>query len=166
MLTREELQRLSVEAARFRAAIEDCAGHLCSVGLLNFPHGSCGDAALLLGHYLIETGFGPFDYVCGYLPDNHPLFEGRAPSERDWSHAWLAKSALVVDITADQFPEVESKTVVQYDSTWHCALRRKRKHGRADFVHYDARTAHMLGADYAKVLRHLRKDEEVSSSLR
>jgi hypothetical protein len=73
----------------------------------SFPRGACGDASILLGEYLHRQGQDVLDYVAG-------------ERESDlYSHAWLEKDGLIVDITADQFEGVSEPVIVTYDRTWH-----------------------------------------------
>ena len=51
------------------------------------------------------------------------------------SHAWLGRGTLVIDITADQFPDVSESVIVTLDSPWHRAWRGKVQHG-ADYRLY------------------------------
>jgi hypothetical protein len=92
--------------------------------LADFPHGSCSDAADLLGTYLSERQFGEFEYVSG---------ERQCPSDptRRHSHAWLEQGSLIIDITADQFEEANDPVLVTRDSVWHCSwtLTRRRVAG-------------------------------------
>jgi len=86
----------------FRHAIEACDRSALPITFENFPAGSCGDAALILGKYLEERGFGLFDYVLGERG-------GR-------SHAWLQRGHLVVDITGDQFDDMSVAKDAPYRS--------------------------------------------------
>ncbi len=99
----DEIRRLARE---FRDAItrspRDDLPTLCS-----FPRGSCGDASKLLGEYLHEQGQGVWDYVGGERDSN------------THSHAWLEKDGLIVDITADQFDDIDEPVVVTRDRIWH-----------------------------------------------
>ena len=89
----------------FRKAIG--MGGLQLRGLQQFPLGSCGDVCELLGEYFIDRGLGRCTYRNGQVPD------------RNSTHAWLQRHGLIVDITADQFPEVDSPVIVERDSHWH-----------------------------------------------
>lgn len=90
MDSRIETQKIFALASVVRKALEEVPKNQLPITLCNFPHGSCGDASLLLGEFLTDRGFGKFHYVLGEL--------------NQASHAWLQKDGLVVDITADQFP--------------------------------------------------------------
>ena len=64
--------------------------------LNKFPKGSCGDASLLLGKYLIENGFEP-----KYKNGKNGKYEGNDVK----SHAWLELNDIIIDITARQFDQ-------------------------------------------------------------
>ena len=85
----ETINVITRHAIVFRNAIENTKEDL-GIVFADFPLGSCGDTALLLGAYFMECGLGDFNYVCGM----------KGPR----SHAWLEKDGLIVDITGDQFP--------------------------------------------------------------
>jgi hypothetical protein len=97
------------EAARdatshFRTALEQGV-RLSS--LTDFPTGPCGDACELLGQYMSDSGLGTWSYRDGVQPD--PFF----------THAWIERDSLIVDITADQFHDVSDPVLVTTDRTWH-----------------------------------------------
>lgn len=90
----------------FRSAIEKCDKKLMPISFRNFPNGSCGDTVTLLGTYLFDNYMGEFNYVVG--------------CKNGKSHAWLKNDeGLIVDITADQFPEIVEKVIVSCNSEWH-----------------------------------------------
>jgi hypothetical protein len=76
----------------------------------DLSEGACGDTSLVLGQFLHEAGFVGVEYICGdkYRADG-----------KGYSHAWLRYEGLIVDITADQFPEVEEKVILTRSSEWH-----------------------------------------------
>jgi hypothetical protein len=124
-------------ATRFRAAIETTDKRRLPITFENFPRGSCGDSALLLGHYLIDAGQSPFQYVLG--------------RKGDTSHAWLERDGLLVDITADQFPEIGQPVIVTVNSSWHSDWEAEHLHV-ADFDIFDPRTRADLGHAYALII--------------
>lgn len=95
-------------ASAVRQAIESCAP--TELPWSSFPRGACGDTSLVLGQVLEDEGFPGFMYICGkkYKDDG-----------RETSHAWLQNGQLIVDITADQFPDVHQPVIVTIDSEWH-----------------------------------------------
>ncbi|MEU4096256.1 hypothetical protein [Streptomyces sp. NPDC026673] len=128
------MSELRTLALGFRRAILDCPDSgLVSLG--RFPHGSCGDASILLGQYLYESGQGVWTYVSGW--------ENRA------SHAWIEKNGLRVDITADQFDGVDTPVIIASGGGWHdrFTVDHSASHGalidvREDFARRELRAAY------------------------
>lgn len=142
----EHFTELRTAGTRFREAIERCNPTQLTVWMQNFPNGSCGDATPLLGTYLTKLGHSNFMYVLG---------ERRCHGPNGWhSHAWLEKDGLIIDITADQFPEVTERVIVATHSTWHDTFEREIRH-RADLHIYDPATVANLGQAYFAVLAEL-----------
>lgn len=137
----DEIEALRL-ARSFRRAIEDGAPLAHDIVFERFPAGSCGDAALLLGRFLRERGARDICYVLG-----------RRPSGENWgSHAWLKVDGLIVDITADQFDEVEAPVIVAAASAWHAAWEIDRDRLPGDYRKYDEHTVAHLDALYARLM--------------
>lgn len=138
-------QRLLQLATAFRDAIERADRSCLGITLANFPRGSCGDASLLLGHFLKEHGFTEVTYVLGE----------RGHAGADWtSHAWLRVEGYIVDITADQFSEVDQRVIVAQRSPWYETFKiEDERHG--DFTAYDTSTAANLAHIYAVIAEQL-----------
>lgn len=100
----DDIADVHAAAARCRSAIESRT-NLRSVGLASFPVGSCGDASLLLGTYLKDSGLGEWTYHSG--------------SRGQQTHGWIERDGVIVDITADQFPDVDTEVVVTRGREWH-----------------------------------------------
>lgn len=133
----------------FRNAIEKTDKKRLPISFEDFPDGSCGDAVLLLGHYLKNQGFGEFDYMLGELDTE---INGQYPS-----HTWLQREKLIVDITADQFEDFNDPVFVQSYSPWHQKFNGRAKHV-ADFYWYDGNDPHtfsMLNRAYSNILMHI-----------
>ena len=127
-----DINELAYRASLFRAAIVAIVQHnpkALGIGFEEFPRGACGDSALLLAKYLENNSCGQFDYVCGY--------RGRK------SHAWLTRSELIIDITADQFEDQNCPVIVTTDHTWHLQFKVKSR-DVADIERYDEKTRHEL----------------------
>ena len=105
----------------------------------SFPHGACGDAALLLAKRLEEEGYGAFDYMLG--------------ERSGFSHAWLQQGDLIVDISGDQFDDMHEKVYVGFNSPWHAQFSAEPLHV-ADFQLYDDRTRSTLEAAYQSVMKY------------
>lgn len=137
-----EQRRADIFAAstNFRRAIERTPKAALPITFECFPRGACGDATLLLGKRLAELELGVFHYVLG--------------TRKGWSHAWLEGDGFIVDITADQFPDMLATVIVSRCSDWHLAFKGNREH-IADFDIFDRNTRAVLGAAYAAVLANL-----------
>jgi hypothetical protein len=137
--------RLLALASRFRAAIQatDPAEVDPEVRfiIVSFPHQVCGEVCFLLGHYLIENGFPRAEYVNGIRPGDRQ------------SHAWIETGDFIVDITADQFPEVDDGVIVTADHAWHHQFSGSPGRRLADFRIYGDGTVH--GLAYPAIARHL-----------
>lgn len=59
----------------------------------SFPAGACADASILLGIILEKYNFGDYQVCYG--------------KKGDITHAWLSSAGRFIDITIDQFTEVE-----------------------------------------------------------
>jgi hypothetical protein len=129
-------------AGRFRKGIENCDSTRMIITMGSFPHGACGDAALLLARYLRDNGAGEFQYVVA----------DRGEGE-DWtSHAWLEQDGLVVDITADQFDELEAPVLVTEDRSFHDTFGNLDRGQSADFEVYTLMVSPGLGDTYRAIL--------------
>ncbi len=95
-------QKLFKLATNFRQALLQCPTNEFSAFLRKylheFPKQSCDVASLLLAYYLRDCGFKEIDRIFGYLNNE--------------SHVWLEISGWIIDITADQFLEVNRDPVV------------------------------------------------------
>lgn len=106
-------------AYEWRHSLLTCSGDL-GPQFAGFPKGACGDAAMTLGAYLTRCGLGEFDYVLGTRIEH--------ASDESSSHAWIEQDGLVVDITADQYPEVTWPVIVSSYSEWHLRLSGTPQH--------------------------------------
>jgi len=139
---RLDIAELKIVTTKFRRAIERCDRRRLSITFRYFPKGSCGDAALLLRAFLLERGLGTFRYALGWLDRD----DGRH------SHAWLEAGGIVVDITADQFPEIDEEVIVTENSPWHAAIRLDEDEQETDYRRYDPNTVADLDASYDAIL--------------
>ena len=73
------------------------------------------------------------------------------------SHAWLEADGVIVDITADQFPEVDDKIIVTSHSDWHGTFEREEIKDKADYRIYDPHTVASLGRAYGAILAELER---------
>lgn len=92
----------------FRFALASLPANARTIGLAEFPRGSCGDASDLLGLFLAERGFGQWQWIGAERYDR-----------RYCSHAWIERDEFIVDITSSQFAEVRQEIVISRFSPWH-----------------------------------------------
>ncbi|XOU94450.1 MAG: hypothetical protein ACNFW9_00100 [Candidatus Kerfeldbacteria bacterium] len=107
----KELEYLEKLATEFRIALLKCNKNSLIGNLRNFPKDSCGESSLLLGKYLNDMNQGIFEYTLGEIRNNN--------NNSYQSHAWLQKENIFVEITADQFPDVELPPYVTIDNPWY-----------------------------------------------
>jgi hypothetical protein len=128
-------------AEKLRAAILATPREERPISLRDFPHGSCGDATLLLGTYLSEHGLGDFMYISAARS---------TPAGGIWTHGWAEQDELIVDITACQFPEIQATVIVDSNSSWHATFERKESH-RAHINAFDGPEMPALRRYYARL---------------
>lgn len=87
---------------------------------------------------LTLQGLGTFDYVLG--------------EKGDRTHAWIQHGDIIIDITADQFTEIDQAVIVAANSVWHEQFTSSVLH-EADFMIYDNYTRATLGAAYHSVMQ-------------
>jgi hypothetical protein len=107
--------------------------------LKNFPHSACGDASILLGQYLFDHSLGLWEY---------------AGDERELdlhSHAWLERDGLIIDITADQFDDVDEPIIVTHDRAWHAQFAHPEPRHQARISDYDPGTQNWLWPIYKRI---------------
>jgi hypothetical protein len=136
------LTELKTAATKFRLAIERCDRRRLICTFQDFPKGSCGDASLLLRAFLQEQGLGTFGYMLGWRESD----SGRS------SHAWLETGGVIVDITADQFPEIDERIIVTENSAWHAGFELDDAEQVSDYRRYDASTVAELDSSYGIIL--------------
>ena len=96
----------------FRKAIERSDLSSDEFYLKTFPRVCCKPASMVLGKYLVdEVGCRPLTFVEGKSwGHNGGLLR---------SHWWIEHEGLVIDITADQFAEIEQPVIVTTDLGWY-----------------------------------------------
>jgi len=97
-------------AVQFREAIQNCDMTELPLSLAEFPIGSCADASILLGTYFKDNGINGFVLIKGIRGEGNSLE----------THYWLEKGNMIVDITADQFQEINEEIVItESSSDWY-----------------------------------------------
>lgn len=139
MCNRKQIAQL---AGDFRTALLSCQIDKLLISLKEFPLGACGDASYLLARYLESNGCDSFEYVKG------------ARNKDDYSHVWLEKNGLIVDITADQFDGQENPVLVTTDRSWHAQFKETER-SDADFEKLDDHTVSNLSQSYEIIMEEL-----------
>ena len=125
-------------ALRFRSAIVG-ALPLGDIVMDNFPRGTCGDTAILLGEFFYREGLGVWLYRSGYKGGH--------------THAWISQDGLIVDITADQFPGFPPAAVTR-DSKWYDGFTPISGDGVPALIStYDEQTRRRLSSVYDRIVR-------------
>jgi len=110
----EDIKEVEELALNFRLAIENMTedDFIGSPWFSSFPRGCCGDASELLAKYFIQNGIS-VEYVWGM--------------NKNQSHAWLEYMGYIIDITADQFLDINDKIVISKDKKWHSKFKRQSR---------------------------------------
>jgi len=107
--------RIKELAVRFRESILKCDKTELPSSLADFPSESCADASFLLGTYLKDNGINGFILIKGK----------RGESISIETHYWLEHGDMIVDITADQFDEINERVVItETNSKWYGTFSR------------------------------------------
>lgn len=101
-------------ALSFRAAIESMITEEFgeSTWFSRFPNGCCGDTSELLAKYFDDNGIR-VEYVWGMHGNQ--------------SHAWIEYNDYVVDITSDQFSDIDERVVIKKDKQWYSKFKRQSR---------------------------------------
>lgn len=110
-----------------------------------FPRGACGDTSLVLGAFLADVGFREFEYVYGVIDREDGSIS---------THGWLQWKNLIVDITADQFADVNEAVIVEDESAWHRRYRISQR-TLGDFRQYPVEQVVELYRLYANLKKRL-----------
>jgi len=93
------------EIIKFRNILDDIQWENMPIGFRDFPRGTCGDISDILAEHLYAIGYADIQYICGRY--------------NNATHAWLEINGTAVDVTADQFPEISRKVLIQDPQLWH-----------------------------------------------
>jgi hypothetical protein len=96
-----------------RADLSSAPGYLPQ-----FPRFCCEWAASIIGYFLQDE--------CKLHPIR--ICASRAvPDRQDAGHHWIEVNAIIIDITADQFPDQSEPVMVLKDSKWHQSWKIEEK---------------------------------------
>jgi hypothetical protein len=108
---------LSRLAAVCREALERMTPAQRGVGFIDFPRGTCGPVAELMGRLVFEATHKSGLYLSGTAHPDLP---------RQQSHAWLEVDGLLVDLTHDQFTGTGLVGWVFESSPWHALFETEK----------------------------------------
>jgi len=110
----------------FRDAVEKTKNELSKLSnkFETFPEYCCGITANLLARYYDEKGYGIFLIVTGKKSTGE-------------EHYWLQKEKVIIDITADQFPDCKEEVIVTTDDSWYNNFICERESHNANYRKYD-----------------------------
>lgn len=125
--------KLLVECLKVRKALENAAKcYLVSDQMFYlFPHGACLTSKIVLAQYLLR-----FD-------DKNEFLIVRGWNQNT-SHAWLEYNGYAIDVTADQFPEINGPVYITADRKFHSQFQYERKIAKFSeyTLSYDERALH------------------------
>ena len=111
---------IHTEAELFRKATDEAKWNIpTKYRMHGFPRGCCDDATDLFAHYLNQKYGIQTTRVDGEYYTDHI-------EERDW-HTWLEVDGLIVDLTADQYPEYYKRIYVGSYDDFHNRYEMKRQ---------------------------------------
>ena len=126
-------------ARNFRHAIEslDATDYESSSHFKEFPKGCCGDSSDLLRHHLYSVDITS-EYICGM--------------DKNGSHAWLESNGFIIDITADQFDEINERIIITKDRRWHSTFKNQHREKEKNDG-FNKRARERLMVLYQKILK-------------
>lgn len=130
-----DLYKLAVE---FRIVFQEAALPESSLGGI-FPQGLCGTACDMLSKYLEQNGISTA-YVFG---ENSNCI----------THAWLEYEDLIIDITADQFSEIDEKVVVTRNRCWYEQFNIESRTEKYDFLGVNSIDVHERKTLYNQIVQ-------------
>lgn len=133
-MDKNTLSDLHKACLEFRNAIIKSSKENLSIGFQSFPLGSCGDASLVLGFYLESKGLGVFDYVCG--------------KRNGYTHAWLEKDGIILDITGSQFEDCNIDVYVGEKNLFYMSFEESFRHTYFDSLKGKSMISDVLYKDY------------------
>lgn len=142
-----DTHELAVLALDFRRAIEKAKLKRHAKVMARFPLGCCKHSSQLLARYLVTELHVPLvTFVYGE--------RGGGGNGDPWqSHVWLSVNEHTLDITADQYPEVDAPVVVSTGGGWHAGWQRQRRLTYGEMMRFDFWEGLRFRRMYNSVLR-------------
>jgi hypothetical protein len=142
------VQEIRSAAEEFREAIEQSDWNLVmdEYFILRNLRAMCKPAAMLVDKYLREElDCRPIEFVSAQRWTEAGLVYR--------SHFWLEHDGLIIDISADQYPEIEQSVMVTADHSWHDGFTNQSRFPYSDVVNDN--TEPKFYATYAHILKTL-----------
>ncbi len=141
-------QDLALVALEFRRAIERSNLRRHARVMSRFPVGCCKQSSQLLARFLVTELQVP-------LVTFVHAERGGTAGDAWQSHVWLSVDQHYIDITADQYPEIEAPVVVSMSGGWHTSWERKRHLTYGEMMNFDRWEALRFERMYRAVFRAL-----------
>ena len=143
---------LAHQAALVRLSVEECQleRHLQVMG--TFPSGCCRPTSQLLATYLVTEAKVP---MVSFVSGQRAHSSGRKGWE---SHVWVSAGGHIIDITADQYPEVSEPVLVTDDPSWHDTFTQQRQLSYGEMMSFSGRSeAKAFDRMYKAMVKHLQR---------
>jgi len=141
-------QDLALVALEFRRAIERSNLRRHERVMSRFPVGCCKQSSQLLARFLVTELQVPL------VTFVHAERGGTTGSF--WqSHVWLSVDQHYIDITADQYTEIDSPVVVSVDGGWHMSWDRRRHLTYGEMMNFDLWEARRFNRMYRAVFKEM-----------
>ena len=150
---------LAHQAALLRLAIEECQLERHLQVMATFPSGCCRPTSQLLAKYLVTEAKIPMvSFVSGQRT--------HSGGGKGWeSHVWVTAGGHIVDITADQYPEVSETVLVTDDPSWHDTFTTQRQLPYGEMMTFPGRPeSRAFERMYKTIARHLRRNGHIRRS--
>lgn len=123
---------LALVALDFRRAVERAGLRRYSKLMGRFPVGCCKGASQLLAKYLVTELHTPL------VTFVYAERGGGGPGDPWQSHVWLSVGPHTLDITADQYPEIDAPVLVGAgQDDWHMDWPRQRRLTYGEMMRFD-----------------------------
>ncbi len=150
-MTIRELARVALDVRR---AIERSSLYRLANAMGRFPVGCCKPSSQILARYLVTELQVP---LVSFV---HAKRNGS--SNGSWqSHVWLRIDQNNIDITADQYPEIDSPVVVSNGDGWHMGWERKRPLAYSEMMKFNRWEALRFELMYRAVCRAMKSPHQL-----
>lgn len=142
-----EINMLRNLCLAFRSAILKSNKGALITSLHKFPYGACSDSSLLLARYLIKRGYKNVQYVSGKKAD--------IENNVYLSHAWLELNEYIIDITIDQFGDINEPVLITTDRQIHDMFDNDILRYQGEYYSSVNRIKYWLDTSYKEIMRQL-----------